>query len=297
MASTTCSQVSRISSIRRGRSVSVSVSASGRSGSSLIPSAAATRRVTSAGSSVSASSTSQAPSGKPVDDLAGEPEREPGLADAAGPAQGQDADIAEQPGQLGQIPLPADEAVRLGREVSVAQHGLSSHGPSVMVAVTRQFVTPAPPAPSHGPEPGYSRYAAPPRPSARRPSPEIIAFVTVLAAGFRRSPRSPRARCSGRRPKYMTLTSAHQCCAGPRGGGHGHAERQRDALRRPGGEAPASTAVPPAQLPNGETSCASPRTGDAVALPSLTASSPLSPGRSRSSGVSSATSSSAAVAA
>ena len=82
-----------------------------------------------------------------------------------GPAQGQHADIAEQPGQLGQITLPADEAVRLGREVSVAQHGLSSHGPSVMVAVTRQFVTPAPPARSHGPEPGFSRYAAPPAPT------------------------------------------------------------------------------------------------------------------------------------
>ena len=34
-----------------------------------------------------------------------------------------------------------------------------------------------------------------------------------------------------------------------------------------------------AQLPNGETSCASPRICDAVALPSLTAISPLSAGR------------------
>ena len=135
--------------------------------------------------------------GEAGDDLAGEPEREPGLADAAGSAQGQDADIAKQPGKLGQIPLPADEAVRLGREISVTQHGLSSHSPSVMVAVTRQFVTPAPPARSHGPEPGISRQRPPPAPNWRAPSPEIIAFVMVPAAGFRRSPRSPRDRCSG----------------------------------------------------------------------------------------------------
>ena len=63
-ASTTCSQVSRISSSCRPRSASTRVAEAGRSGSSPMPRTLATCRAVRAGSAVSASSTSQIPSGK-----------------------------------------------------------------------------------------------------------------------------------------------------------------------------------------------------------------------------------------
>ena len=66
----------------------------------------------------------------------GEPQRQPRLADAARSAQGQRADVAEQPGEFRQVPFPADEAVRLRREIAVAHRGLDRPGPSVVVALT-----------------------------------------------------------------------------------------------------------------------------------------------------------------
>ena len=63
--STTCSHVSRMSSSRRARSASARVAIRGRSCSSRIPKVAATRRGSRSASAVSASSTSQAPSGNP----------------------------------------------------------------------------------------------------------------------------------------------------------------------------------------------------------------------------------------
>src|SRR2546427_432061 len=46
----------------------------------------------------------------PGEHVAGQPDREPRLADTARAAEGQSADLAQQPGQLGQITLAADEA-------------------------------------------------------------------------------------------------------------------------------------------------------------------------------------------
>ena len=65
--------------------------------------------------------------GKAGHQLAGQPERQPGLADAARAAQGQGADLAEQQGKLRQISLAADETVRLRGEIARAGGGISSH--------------------------------------------------------------------------------------------------------------------------------------------------------------------------
>ena len=51
--------------------------------------------------------------GEVVSQLPAEPGGEPGLADAAGPAQGQRAHVAEQQRQVAKVALAADEAVRL----------------------------------------------------------------------------------------------------------------------------------------------------------------------------------------
>jgi hypothetical protein len=64
-AAATCSQLSRASSSRRGRSTSASVPASGRPGSSPTPMTAATRGTTRSGCRRSASSTNHTPSGTP----------------------------------------------------------------------------------------------------------------------------------------------------------------------------------------------------------------------------------------
>ncbi len=50
-------------------------------------------------------------------------QREPGLAAAAGPGQGEEPRVAQQGGELGQLALAADEARQLGREVAGAPAG------------------------------------------------------------------------------------------------------------------------------------------------------------------------------
>ena len=64
------------------------------------------------------------------DHVAGQPHRQPGLADAARAAQGQRPDLAQQLGQLGQVTLTADEAVRLRWQVAAEYRGGGLHGPS-----------------------------------------------------------------------------------------------------------------------------------------------------------------------
>ena len=62
--------------------------------------------------------------------VAGQPYREPRLADTAQAAERQRADLAQQPGQLGQVTLAADEAVRLRWQVAGEYRGSGLHGPS-----------------------------------------------------------------------------------------------------------------------------------------------------------------------
>jgi len=60
---------------------------------------------------------------RPVGELRGrrgqDPQRQPGLPDAAGPAQGQRARLPQHPAQLGDLALAADEAVGLLGQMSV----------------------------------------------------------------------------------------------------------------------------------------------------------------------------------
>ena len=53
------------------------------------------------------------PVGKLIRGHGQDPQREPGLPDAPGPAQGQRADVAQHPAQFAELTLAADEAVRL----------------------------------------------------------------------------------------------------------------------------------------------------------------------------------------
>src|SRR5207342_2867355 len=66
----------------------------------------------------------------PGEHVAGQPHREPRLADTAEAAERQRADLAQQPGQLGQVTLAADEAVRLRWQVAGEYRGSGLHGPS-----------------------------------------------------------------------------------------------------------------------------------------------------------------------
>ena len=98
------------------------------------------------------------------------------------------------------------------------------------------------------------------------------------------------------RPKYMILTSAHHWVPGRTWPGIRTPNRAwarvPGAARRPWVHGPSAS-----QLPNGDTSCASARSGEASRLVTSTATSPVAPGASRSAGVSTARSSSAAMAA
>ena len=97
------------------------------------------------------------------------------------------------------------------------------------------------------------------------------------------------------RPKYITLTSAHHWVPGRAAAGI--PARNRIVARPPGViRNPCVQGASDSQLPNDETSCASPRISDASPLASSTASSAVPPGGSRSSGVSTVRPSSAAVA-
>ena len=66
----------------------------------------------------------------PGEHVAGQPHRQPRLADTTRATEGQGADLTQQPGQLGQITLTADEAVRLRRQVAGEYRGSGLHGPS-----------------------------------------------------------------------------------------------------------------------------------------------------------------------
>ena len=61
------------------------------------------------------------------DHVAGQPHREAGLADTTGTAEGQRADLAEEPGQLGKITLTTDKAVRLRWQVAAEDRGGGLH--------------------------------------------------------------------------------------------------------------------------------------------------------------------------
>ncbi len=235
---TWCSQVSRMSSMCRERSASASVCASGTPGSSRTPIVAAT--CWAMGPCQSASSTSHASSRSPgtpqsggpdaVEHLTGEPDRQPGLADTAGPAQGQRPHLAEQPGQFGQIALTADKAIWLSWQVAAEESGGGRHRPSG--GVTR----------GEGDTSSLSPY-----PLAR----------TVAISG--RARLSPAETTTGMasvyltRPKYITFTSAHHCDPGRSVAGTVTANRRVvlacGAALKPCAHGPSS-----GQVPNGETS-------------------------------------------
>ena len=65
-----------------------------------------------------------------------EPQREPGLPDAPGAAQGQRARSAQHLAELGELPLPADEAIRfLGQMCLDLVHVIFPRGTAITLSV------------------------------------------------------------------------------------------------------------------------------------------------------------------